>query len=340
MMPFSRLQRMSFAMYFKTLFTSVVVLLIASGLHAQKDSSSIEKKDGITFITKFADAGLPGMLLQQIRSYKPEEIVKMHEEFQQNVREDDGEYTITMRLWFEDDHVMGYIKKAPIGNNLKVEVSKTILDIAVEWCGVVDSTKQPICVKTMKEMQQASALAKISDWHQKPDEAPVSEQPAMKLNALKKGKGKNVEVKDSTGKVIVPAKLSKKEMKKQIEESYKNADDVKDSTGKTIPAVKPAFSKPEEPKKKGKKEKPAAMYEAEAQDSTAVIPAKPAFAKPEDAKKKSKKDKPEAEENKPAPAKTDFGKPDDAKKKGKKDKKNVPAAEEELPAADTTSKKS
>ncbi len=135
--------------------------------HAQNEISAGLRHN---VISKFSDSMLPDIVVKRLRSYGKDSITHLREEYQQNIREDEEEFTMTMHLWFDDDHIVGFIRKAPINNNLKIEIAKIVIDIPVEWCGIIDSSQELHCVKTLQELKAFDSTVKCSHWQQKPDD--------------------------------------------------------------------------------------------------------------------------------------------------------------------------
>jgi hypothetical protein len=65
----------------------------------------------------------------------PDSIAVMYEEFQRNERDEYGdEYTVTVKMGFDEDHVVGYIRKAPLYNSVDLKPVTSYIYIKIKWC--------------------------------------------------------------------------------------------------------------------------------------------------------------------------------------------------------------
>jgi len=210
-----------------------VFIIISTNTFAQQDTSNARP----AYITKLSQAKLPPPMVASIKSLTKDKIYSLQEEYQENVREDGEEYVITIKLRFMDDHIIGYIKKAPLRQSNRVEISKTIIDIPVEWCGTIDSSKATHCVKTLEELEAFAKEVKSSNWHQK-DEA--DEMAAAKPETSfgkpdnvgkKKKKGKKDEVKEEATKETSKEEKPKEEKTKKEKPAKKSKKSIKEMYG-------------------------------------------------------------------------------------------------------------
>ncbi|MFY7899099.1 MAG: hypothetical protein ACOVNY_02870 [Chitinophagaceae bacterium] len=239
------------AQYF--LISCALFLCISNDAFCQEDSSKVRP----AYITKLSQVKLPPPMVASIKSMTKDNIYSLQEEYQENIREDGEEFVITIKLRFMDDHIIGYIKKAPLRQSNRVEISKTVIDIPVEWCGTIDSTKTKHCVKSLEELEAFTKEVKTSNWRQKdeaeelakskpetsfgkPDLSGKKKKKGSKDEDVKKGdapksdeeKKKNKdEQKEEKQKKEKPAKKSKKSIKEMYGEEEVKTDSIPPTKG-------------------------------------------------------------------------------------------------------------
>jgi hypothetical protein len=161
-------------------------------------------------IKKLKSLDVPEFLKEKLVKMSPDEMADMQEEYQRNVYEDGEEYTVTVKMRFMDDYIVGFIRKAPLYNSIDKKPVTTYIDIKVEWCSPVciDSTdtaninvieNKCLTYSGIKELEYKHF--KCDKWIQKTDEDAIEQfGKAGMLPPVDRKKKKKKEV---TGKTTV-----------------------------------------------------------------------------------------------------------------------------------------
>jgi hypothetical protein len=226
----------------------IVAILLYIGANAQSLGGVARAKDstnkkaaptGPKKIEKLEDLPVPEQVKERIRAMKYTEIEEMTEEYQENVKkqlkDDDGEeeYILLVKLKFLYDHIIGFTKFIS-RTDPKISKEKVIIDIPVEWCGQMDSTKESVCVETIDDIYRFKRDSiKTSNWVQKVEKpiiTNVKQGEAFGKPILTKGKGK----KGTTSKEEATAKekSSTTDSKKEKKDDAKTAPASKKQKGK------------------------------------------------------------------------------------------------------------
>jgi hypothetical protein len=157
----------------------------------EKDTSKPEPVKDPNEITKLEDCKLTDEMVFRIKQSGPKEMSELREEFQSIINEDDVEYTVTVKLRFIDDHIMGYIKQAPINNSNHAQYSNKRINVPIEWCCTGNPTHQQHCVSTLAEVRNYTTTQQCTGWKQKDDGSSIFAKPELPPKG-KKGKKKKV----------------------------------------------------------------------------------------------------------------------------------------------------
>jgi hypothetical protein len=177
-------------------------------------------------IEKLEDIQIPEALIERIRKMKYTEIEQMTEEYQENVRkklkDDDAEeeYIFFVKLKFLYDHVIGFSKYIS-RTDPKISKEKKIIDVPIEWCGQIDSTKENVCVESIDDIYRFTRDSiKTSNWVQKVEKALIGnvkqgEAFGKPINTKSKGKKNTASPTTNNEKEAMPKKEESKDNKKE-----------------------------------------------------------------------------------------------------------------------------
>jgi hypothetical protein len=138
-------------------------------------------------ITTFQALNFPPEMLMHYGQISPKEMVTLIDEFQVTQKDEDGiAMLITVKLHFDSDMLVGYIREAPIDNTQDVTVSDFIVRIPVEWlCTPGRPEHQQHYVSSLAAIKTAETQYKCTGWHIK---LPELERPDLGRGKKKKGK--------------------------------------------------------------------------------------------------------------------------------------------------------
>ncbi len=194
-----------------------------------KDTATTKSADGKNkTIVKLEDIKLPEEMLLRIQSLSKEAIENFTDEYQENIREKtkDGkeydEYILIVKLRFYLDHIIGY-KKLVYRVDPSQTKEKTIIDVPIEWCGTIDSTKESVCVESLDDIYAYQEnKVKTSGWKQKVE--------AQLISNVKQGAAFSKPIVDTKanskkGKFAAPPKAEKPSSSKKKQPLNKKGDE-------------------------------------------------------------------------------------------------------------------
>lgn len=159
------------------------------------DSSGYATRSGAkdsSEISKIEDCEIPFEMAYRIKHMSPNELDSMRIVFQKVVKEgDEGEEEekiITIKMRYANDHITGYMTKAPIHHSNKYVVVNMPINVKVEWCCTPDSTHPKHCAATLAEVKHFDSTEHCTRWNQMDDGTDM-----MKQVAEKKTKYKNLQ---------------------------------------------------------------------------------------------------------------------------------------------------
>lgn len=95
-------------------------------------------------ISSLEDCKLPQSMITRIRQMTPEQMMDLKEEFQQTATDENGlAVVITVVLRFIDDHIVGYVKEAPLNNTTQSQFKNVKIYIPVEWMCIPPNAEHP-----------------------------------------------------------------------------------------------------------------------------------------------------------------------------------------------------
>lgn len=118
-------------------------------------------------ISSFNSINIPLEMVSHLNRMSKKEILAMHEELQVTTRMDDNdEAVMTIKIWFADDHIKGYIFYAPLTSTNKIADKKLIINIPVQWrCMSADPNHGQHCSATLGGMEDNETSYKCVNWH-------------------------------------------------------------------------------------------------------------------------------------------------------------------------------
>jgi hypothetical protein len=121
-------------------------------------------------ISKIEDCDIPFEMAYKIKHMKYSELDSMRIEFQKIIKEDEEEKIITIKMRFINDHIIGYMTKAPIHHSNKYIIINMPINVKIEWCCIPDSTHPTKhCVASHAEMIHIDTTEHCKGWVQTDD---------------------------------------------------------------------------------------------------------------------------------------------------------------------------
>jgi hypothetical protein len=156
---------------------------VPGGANAIEDSSQI---------SKIEDCDIPFEMAYKIKHMKYSELDSMRIEFQKIIKEDEEEKIITIKMRFVNDHIVGYMTKAPIHHSNKYIIINMPINVKIEWCCIPDSTHPTKhCVATRAELIHIDTTEHCKGWIQSDDGSEM----VKKLSEAKLPKDKTLQKK-------------------------------------------------------------------------------------------------------------------------------------------------
>lgn len=149
-------------------------------------------------ITSFEQFNMPLDMVMRFTQLTPEGMLMFHDEFQ--VMQDGlyGQEIMVIKIWYIDDHMIGYIIETPLQKTEGSRVRKSKINLPVTWCcrPTIEGHAEH-CAKSLAEVKLDISSYKCIGWHiQMPP--PLPPEPKIKLQKVKKPK------KDKNGKKTAP----------------------------------------------------------------------------------------------------------------------------------------
>jgi hypothetical protein len=167
-----------------SVITSLCLLLVNTQVISQGASFTNVK---LTEIKKLELCNLPEVMVHRIKSLAPDQMSRFKEEYQETIEDESGEQFIkTIQLRFVDDHVMGYVKTAPLLQSSNSVVSNMQIKVPILWgCIPGVGHSQQHTAWGFAEMQNFSQTELCTGWHQmKEGERLIPPQPKQKRKKL------------------------------------------------------------------------------------------------------------------------------------------------------------
>lgn len=154
------------------------------------DTTSAEISDNTAnpdSIITFKQLDMPVEMEIEFSRLQPKGVLLFRDEFQQMHNGVYGEAIRTIKVWFIDDHIIGYTIERPFDAGT-VKVIKKKINIPVTWCctPLVQGHVQH-CANTLAELRANQVANKCSGWHIKLP-PPLQFQAPLKLKKIKKHK--------------------------------------------------------------------------------------------------------------------------------------------------------
>lgn len=163
-------------------------------------------------ITSFEQLEMPFEMATEFSRLQPAQALLFRDEFQQMHDGAYGEAERTIKVWYIDDHIIGYVIERPF-DVLHGKIIKHKINIPVTWCCLPQSPNHPQhCTGSLAGLHNMQAENKCTGWFIKlPDAYNLNPKPVMRFDNKK---GKNLQPKNGdfghtqkTG--IVPSKKKK-----------------------------------------------------------------------------------------------------------------------------------
>lgn len=186
-------------------------------------------------ITTFQQLDIPIEMEIELSRVPPKGVLLYHSEFQGMRNTFIGQTIRTIKVWYLDDHLIGYVIERPFDG---VQVTKQKINIPVEWsCTPAIEGHGEHRVKTLAELHNTESTYKCTGWHLVLP-PPIQFQQPVKLQKAKKSK--RGEVKDSTAAGFGSApKTSTRKLKKQNKKQLQT-----EAAPADIPATDSTINKP------------------------------------------------------------------------------------------------
>lgn len=128
-------------------------------------------------IGKLEDCEIPFTMAYNIKHMTYKELDSLRIEFQKIIMEDEEEKIITIKMHYVNEHITGYMTKAPIHHSNKYIIMNMPIDVKIEWCCVPD-TSHPTqhCATTRAELIGIDTTEHCKRWMQRDDGSDMLEQ--------------------------------------------------------------------------------------------------------------------------------------------------------------------
>lgn len=170
---------------------AVVAQPVTDTLHAAADSSDITSGSGRSadpaIITTFEQFNMPLEMVISFTQLTPKGILLYHDEFQVTRDGVDGLEIMMIKVWYIDDHIIGYIIRTPL-EKAGAPVNKCKIDIPVAWiCRPATQGHEEHLAHSLAELRTDEAAYKCTGWHiQMPP--PLPPEPQYRFQKAKKTK--------------------------------------------------------------------------------------------------------------------------------------------------------
>lgn len=120
-------------------------------------------------ITRLEDCEIPFEMAYNIKHMKLNEMDSMKIVYQKIILEEEEEKIVTIRMRFANDHIRGYMTKAPIHHSNRYVVVNMPIDVKVQWCCIPDSTHPKHCAASYAEIKHYDSTEHCTGWVQVDD---------------------------------------------------------------------------------------------------------------------------------------------------------------------------
>jgi hypothetical protein len=239
------LPALAFAQPSKSIATTVAYTVSPDTNNAAADTRSNTVAPPPDSITTFEQLDMPFEMEMEFSKLSPKGVLLFRDEFQQMHDGYYGQAQRTIKVWYIDDHIIGYVLEQPFDAGTDPAIRKQKINIPVSWCCVPTIVGHPEhCAATLGQLREIEAGNGCTGWHLKLP-PPIEFEHPIKLQKPKKDKTRAN--KDSTnaagfghaGKTSDKEKRDrkKKEKKDTPFEQVSTSQPAIDST--TVSSVKP-----------------------------------------------------------------------------------------------------
>lgn len=122
----------------------------------------------VSEIKKIDQCDLPEEMVYRIKNMLPEQMRKFKEEYQQTITDENGEQIVkTINLRFFDDHIIGFIKTAPLNRTDNAILSNTQIKVPLQWgCTPQLGHSKQHTAYYFAEMNEFNGTENCVGWHQ------------------------------------------------------------------------------------------------------------------------------------------------------------------------------
>jgi len=172
----------------------MAALLLHTPVFAQQnlaDTTATGRKARPDSITKFEDLDMPPEMMQEFDHLSPNGVLVYHNEFQGTHDGVFGQAIRTIKVWYIDDHVVGYSIERPIdpGPGGSTAARKQKINIPVTWCCIPTvAGHDEHCVNSLTALKGTDTTYKCSGWHIKIPDAYNEMLDQATANRLRKAK--------------------------------------------------------------------------------------------------------------------------------------------------------
>lgn len=181
-----------FRLYPLVAFTAAILLHIpAVAQQSLADSATSTPKQRPDSITKFEDLDMPPEMMQEFDHLSPRGVLVYHNEFQGTHDGVYGQAIRTIKVWYIDDHILGYSIEKPIdpGPGGSTAIRKQKINIPVTWCCIPATPgHEEHCVNSITVLRGTDTTYKCSGWHIKIPDAYNDMLEEATANRLRKTK--------------------------------------------------------------------------------------------------------------------------------------------------------
>lgn len=137
-------------------------------------------------IGKLEDCEIPFTMAYHIKNMTFGELDTLRIEFQKIIKEEDeedeekedvGEEIITIKMRYRNDHIVGYMTKAPLHHSNQYVIINRPINVKIAWCCVPDSTHPTQhCASNRAELLAIDSTEHCKAWKQQDDGTEMLDQ--------------------------------------------------------------------------------------------------------------------------------------------------------------------
>lgn len=167
-----------------------LLLVVYSNVQGQTDSTAAANQPAANnqaypdSITTFDQLDMPMEMATEFRTLQPNAALLYRDEFQQMHDGLYGQSIRTIKVWYIDDHIIGYILERPFDAGSGPRLRKQKINIPVNWCCTPTVEGHEVhCANSLEDLRGTTAASKCTGWH---IQLPEQYMPVQRIKLAKK----------------------------------------------------------------------------------------------------------------------------------------------------------